>query len=115
MEKENNISKTNEEIEVIDNVEDIKHKIYTIRGKQVMLDKDLAELYNCKNGTKSINQAVKRNIDRFPERFMFQLNESEYIALRSQTGTAKKYIKSKKFAICFYRTRSCNASYYYTN
>lgn len=54
-----------------------------------MLDRDLAELYNCKNGTKTINQAVKRNIKRFPERFMFQLNENEYNILRSQAGTAK--------------------------
>jgi len=50
---------------------DIKNMIYTIRGKQVMLDRDLAKLYNCKNGTKTINQAVKRNNQRFPERFMF--------------------------------------------
>ena len=67
----------------------IKNLIYYIRGKQVILDRDLAELYNCKNGTKTINQAVKRNIERFPERFMFQLNESEYNYLRSQIGTAK--------------------------
>ena len=69
--------------------EEIKKLIHIIRGKQVMLDRDLAELYNCKNGTKTINQAVKRNIERFPERFMFQLNESEYKILRSQIGTAK--------------------------
>lgn len=67
----------------------IKNLIYYIRGKQVILDRDLAELYNCKNGTKTINQAVKRNIERFPERFMFQLNEDEYTLLRSQIGTAK--------------------------
>ncbi len=69
--------------------EEIKNLIYTIRGKQVILDRDLAELYNCKNGTKTINQAVKRNINRFPERFMFQVNENEYNVLRSQVGTAK--------------------------
>ena len=51
--------------------------IYEIRGKQVMLDSDLAKLYHCKNGTKSINLAVKRHLDRFPERFMFQLNDEE--------------------------------------
>ena len=51
--------------------------IYEIRGKQVMLDSDLAKLYCCKNGTKSINLAVKRHIIRFPERFMFQLTEEE--------------------------------------
>lgn len=67
----------------------IKSLIYYIRGRQVMLDRDLAELYNCKNGTKTINQAVKRNIERFPERFMFQLSENEYNYLRSQVGTTK--------------------------
>ena len=70
-------------------IEDIKQKIYTIRGKQVILDSDLAKLYNCKNGTKTINQAVKRNKERFPQRFMFQLSEEEYSILRSQIGTAK--------------------------
>jgi len=67
----------------------IKNLIYCIRGKQVILDRDLAALYNCKNGTKTINQAVKRNSKRFPERFMFQLSENEYDYLRSQIGTAK--------------------------
>ena len=47
----------------------IKNKIYTIRGKQVMLDRDLAKFYQIK--TKVLNQAVKRNIERFPEDFMF--------------------------------------------
>ncbi|MBR1413490.1 MAG: ORF6N domain-containing protein [Bacilli bacterium] len=55
----------------------IEDMIYEIRGKQVMLDSDLAYLYKCKNGTKSINLAVKRHIKRFPERFMFQLTEEE--------------------------------------
>ena len=47
--------------------------IYEVRGKQVMIDSDLAKLYQCKNGAKSINLAAKRHINRFPERFMFQL------------------------------------------
>ena len=51
----------------------IEKKIYEIRGKQVMLDSDLAILYKCANGTKDINKAVKRNINRFPEDFYFQL------------------------------------------
>ena len=55
----------------------LKNMIYEIRGKQVMLDSDLARLYGCKNGTKSINLAVKRNIDRFPNDFYFQLSENE--------------------------------------
>ena len=55
--------------------EDIKieNMIYEIRGKQVMLDSDLAKLYECKNGTKMINQSVKRNKERFPEDFYFQI------------------------------------------
>ena len=66
----------------------IEKLIYEIRGKQVMLDSDLARLYGCKNGTKSINLAVKRHINRFPERFMFQLTEEELIDLRFQIETA---------------------------
>ena len=53
-----------------------------------MLDSDLAEQYHCVNGTKTINQAVKRNQDRFPNDFYFQLNENEYLNLKSQIGTA---------------------------
>ena len=49
----------------------IENLIYEIRGKQVMLDSDLARLYECKNGTKVINQAVKRHINRFPEDLCF--------------------------------------------
>ena len=60
----------------------IKTKIYTIRGLQVMLDRDLAELYGVE--TRVLNQAVKRNMERFPEEFMFQLTEDEYQNLRSQ-------------------------------
>ena len=55
----------------------IENLIYEIRGKQVMLDSDLAKLYGCKNGTKDINKAVKRNLDRFPEDFYFKLNDEE--------------------------------------
>ena len=56
----------------------IEDMIYEIRGKQVMLDSDLARLYECTNRTKTINQAVKRHINKFPERYMFQLNELEF-------------------------------------
>ena len=65
----------------------IEDMIYEIRGKQIMLDSDLAKIYKCKNGTKSINLAVKRHINRFPERFMFQLTREEYDTLRFQTET----------------------------
>ena len=70
--------------------EDIKieNMIYEIRGKQVMLDSDLARLYECANGTKTINQAVKRNINRFPNDFYFQLEAEEFLNLKSQFGTS---------------------------
>lgn len=60
--------------------EEIKNLIYTIRGKQVMLDSEVAMLYHYT--TKNINKAVKRNIDRFPESFCFQLTESEFQNLK---------------------------------
>ena len=69
--------------------EKIENLIYEVRGKQVMLDRDLARLYECTNGTKDINKAVKRNIDRFPEGFMFQLTEEEFNILRFHFGTSK--------------------------
>ena len=75
---------------VIDKEVKIVDLIYEIRGKQVMLDSDLARLYQCKNGTKDINKAVKRNIDRFPDNFMFQLTDEEYNYLRFQFGTSNE-------------------------
>lgn len=66
----------------------VQSKIFLIRGKQVMIDRDLAELYGVE--TKVINQAVKRNIERFPEEFRFQLTAEEYEFLRSQFVTSKK-------------------------
>ena len=60
----------------------IERKIYVIRGHKVMLDKDLAALYRVK--TMILNQAVKRNLKRFPSDFMFQLNETEFGSLISQ-------------------------------
>ena len=67
---------------------DLKNKIYTIRGVQVMLDSDLAEIYGVE--TKRLNEQVKRNIERFPEEFMFQLSAEEFEVLRSQIATSKK-------------------------
>ena len=64
----------------------IKGKIFEIRGEQVILDSDLALFYQCSNGTKTINQAVKRHNNKFPERFCFQLTDEEVIFLRSQKG-----------------------------
>jgi len=71
-------------------VESVKGKIYLIRGQKVLLDSDLAELYGVE--TKVLNQAVKRNLSRFPLDFMFQLSEVEYAgwgSLRSQIVTLK--------------------------
>ena len=65
----------------------IKSLIFEVRGHQVMLDEDLAKIYQAE--TKVFNQAVKRNIDRFPLEFMFQLSEEEYHFLRSQFVTSK--------------------------
>lgn len=70
---------------IVDNIE-IQNMIYSVRGKQVMLDSDLAQLYHVE--TKVFNQAVKRNINRFPEQFRFQLTESEFKNLRSQFVTS---------------------------
>ena len=70
------IIKANADIEVI------KHRIYEVRGLRVMLDRDLAELYNVE--TRALNQAVRRNIDRFPEDFMFVMTEDEMNAWKSQ-------------------------------
>ena len=66
-------------------VPDIRNMIYTVRNQQVMLDNDLAKLYQVE--TKRLNEAVKRNIARFPEEFRFQLNEEETEFLRSQIAT----------------------------
>ena len=81
----------------------IENLIYEVRGVQVMLDSDLAKLYECVNGTKSINLAVKRHINRFPERFMFQLTKDEYYnILRFQSETLEleqgKYSKYLPYA-----------------
>ena len=65
----------------------VESKIFLIRGKQVMIDRDLAELYGVE--TKRITEAVKRNIERFPEEFRFQLTSEEYDFLRSQIATSK--------------------------
>ena len=65
----------------------IQNKIIVLRNQQVMIDRDIAELYGVE--TRVLNQAVKRNIERFPERFMFQLNEKEILFLRSQIVISK--------------------------
>lgn len=77
--EENKIIETKEDIEIYDK-EKIRSMIYEVRGKQVMLDSDVALLYNYK--TKVLNLSVRRNIERFPEEFCFQLTEEEFSNLR---------------------------------
>lgn len=90
-------------IEYADNNVEIKNLIYTIRGKQVMLDSDVAMLYHYE--TRMINQTVKRNIDRFPEDFCFQLSEQEYNSMRSHFvmayGTENKKRNKNKLPYVF--------------
>ncbi|MCL2441702.1 MAG: ORF6N domain-containing protein [Treponema sp.] len=66
----------------------IQDLIHEIRGQKVMLDSDLAKLYEVE--TKALNRAVKRNIERFPDLFMFQLTENEFNSLRCQFGISNK-------------------------
>ena len=79
---------------IVNDKVNIENMIYEIRGKQVMLDSDLAKLYKCANGTKAINLAVKRHIERFPERFMFQLSVNDVLELRFQSETANNMTRS---------------------
>ena len=84
-------------------IQSIQNRIYEIRGERVMLDFDLAALYEVP--TKALNQAVKRNVKRFPEDFMFRLTTAEWQAVRSQIVTASQpqslklqnFITSQKF------------------
>lgn len=69
-------------LNAMNELEEIRTKIYEIRGVQVMLDRDLAELYGVE--TRVLNQAVRRNANRFPEDFMFQLNDEEFYNWKSQ-------------------------------
>ena len=77
--------------------------IYEIRVKQVMLESDLARLYGCKNGTKFINLAVKRHINRFPGRFMFQLTEIEHknLKFQNETSSCNNYGGVRKLSYAF--------------
>jgi hypothetical protein len=76
------------EKKIIASVEQIESRIFVIRGQKVMLDADLAELYGVE--IRALNQAVKRNLERFPDDFMFQLAVDEYDSLRSQFATLKR-------------------------
>ena len=72
--------------DIITPIENITGLIYRIRGKKVMLDRDLAELYGVE--TKRLKEQVRRNIERFPEDFMYELSKDEYENLRSQIATS---------------------------
>lgn len=74
-------------------------KIYQVRGKQVLLSHDLAELYEVE--TRVLNQQVKRNIGKFPDRYMFQLTKDEYDRLRSQNVTLKRGQHAKYLPYAF--------------
>lgn len=75
--------------------EQIKSKIYNIRGKEVMLDSDLAEIYGYTQGVKALKQAVKRNIEKFPEDFCFELTDEESKIIWSQIVTKKSNIEKR--------------------
>lgn len=75
----------------MNDLQQIQNLIYVIRGQRVMLDSDLAMLYNVE--TKALNQAVKRNYERFPENFMFRLSKEEWSNLRSQNVTFRNDIR----------------------
>ena len=82
---------------------DIESKILVIRGQQVMLDRDLAELYGVE--TRLLNQAVKRNLERFPERFMFQLTKEEMLLLDESRSRSQIVILNDK------KSRGSNVKY----
>ena len=75
-------------MQLVENNQDIKNKIYTIRGMQVMIDRDLSKLYEVEN--RALKQAVKRNIDKFPDDFMFELTDNEIEMMVSQNVIPSK-------------------------
>lgn len=85
----------------------ITNKIYFIRDQKVMLDSDLAELYAIE--TKQLKRQVRRNIERFPDDFMFELSAVEYEILRSQFGTLKRGEHSKYLPMAFTEQGGSNA------
>ena len=88
----------------------IRSKIYEIRGQQVMLDFDLAQMYGTE--TKVLKQAVKRNIKHFPTDFMFELNKEEFEFVRSQIVPSNQRGRNTLYALCLYRAKSGNAFFH---
>ena len=76
----------------------VRGRIFTVRGIQVLLDRDLAELYGVSTG--ALNQAVKRNSNRFPERFMFQLSEEEFKNWKSQIVISNLSEATVRMGLC---------------
>jgi hypothetical protein len=87
----------------------IQNRIYEIRGERVMLDRDLATLYEVQ--TKALNQAVKRNITRFPPDFMFQLTYEEFENLRSQIESLERSQSSRSQIVTLKTSRGQNLKY----
>lgn len=77
----------------------IQHKIFEIRGQKVMLDFDLAQLYEIE--TKVLKQSIRRNLNRFPSDFMFELTPDEFTSLRSQIVTSS--LNHFTFLVCYCR------------
>jgi hypothetical protein len=98
------MAKKNNDLKTLIIDDRILNKIYLIRGEKVMLDRDLAEMYQVE--TRALNQAIKRNINRFPKDFMFQLNEKEFQHLISQivissAGQNKNWGGIRKLPLAF--------------
>ncbi|MGY0038105.1 ORF6N domain-containing protein [Pedobacter sp. NJ-S-72] len=89
----------------------VMNRIYYIRGHKVMIDSDLAELYEVE--TKQLKRQVKRNLERFPEDFMFELTQEEYYVSRCQNGTLKqgKNIKYSPMVFTEHRESLCYQVY----
>ena len=100
-----NSLKAGGEVFMANKLSQIQNMIYEIRGQKVMLDSNLAVLYGVE--LRSLNQAVKRNIKRFPSDFMFQLTDEEWDSLRSQIVTSKNNRGDRRYAPTMPDTRRC--------
>ena len=95
-----------QELQILVAEQKILNKIYVIRGEKIMLDKDLAELYNVE--TRVLNQSIKRNSKRFPKDFMFQLTEKEFKNLISQNVTSSWGVQEKCLLVLPSRGLQCS-------
>ena len=80
-------------------LDNVRSRIVEVRGQDVLLDSDVAELYGVE--TKRVNEAVRNNLEKFPERYMFRLNRQEFISLRSKFSTANLSSKSRVAPVAF--------------